>query len=428
MSNPTSSLASIPDISNSILNTDTSSTSHTTDTLPITDMQAILDNLNSLRTLIISNKADTERLQLQVLDLAQRQLPAEADPPEERSESIVSPPPETEVEKLRRENAELIVRLQSGTSVVDRSHDKYPKVGDPPLFHGKKEELPGFLAGLGVVFSLQLSLFRTDRDKIMHAYTFTRGAVRNALTPAIMDERVWETTNWTRSYTIFTDYLRKNYGDPNERQTAIDKINSLKQTGSASQFFATFTEYSCTLDWPDEVLVATARRGLSEDLLEYLILVPNQYSNEFESFKDQCIRIDERVTSTQVEKKRRNLGSRSNSAPAQPYPPQAAPSVRPLATLALGPTVRSTTIRNPPVPIPRPTSALSGDPPIDWEIEGQKISEKEKLWRKDNNRCLICRASGHHIADCPRRREKPIGNDRPVRRTVVLEEEKDGSA
>ena len=190
MSNPTSSLASIPDISNSILNTDTSSTSHTTDTLPITDMQAILDNLNSLRTLIISNKADTERLQLQVLDLAQRQLPAEADPPEERSESIVSPPPETEVEKLRRENAELIVRLQSGTSVVDRSHDKYPKVGDPPLFHGKKEELPGFLAGLGVVFSLQSSLFRTDRDKIMHAYTFTRGAVRNALTPAIMDERV----------------------------------------------------------------------------------------------------------------------------------------------------------------------------------------------------------------------------------------------
>jgi len=100
-------------------------------------------------------------------------------------------------------------------------------VGDPTLFHGKKEEL--FLAGLGVIFTLQASLFSSDRDKIMHAFNFIRGPPRNALTPAIIDQRVWDVTNWTRSYMTFTDYLKKNYGDPNERQTAIDKINSLRQ-------------------------------------------------------------------------------------------------------------------------------------------------------------------------------------------------------
>ena len=89
-------------------------------------------------------------------------------------------------------------------------------MGDPPLFSGKKEELEGFLAGLNVVFALQRSIFPDDKTKMYHAYSFLRGSPRSALTPAISNEAVWDTTNWTGSYSAFCQYLRKNYGDPDE--------------------------------------------------------------------------------------------------------------------------------------------------------------------------------------------------------------------
>ena len=231
-------------------------------------MQVISDTLSSLRALLESNQADTNRLRIQVNNLLQRQGAIANDPTEILP--IVSDPIETEVEKLRRENAELIERiLVNRTTPIaeERPHNRIPKVGDPSLFHGKKEELPGFLAGLGVIFTLQASLFRSDRDRIMYAFTFIRGPPRNALTPAIIDQRIWDVTNWTRSYTTFTDHLKKNYGDPNERQTAIDKINSLRQMESACQFFASFTEYSSTLDWPDEVLVANGPKGTQQRII-----------------------------------------------------------------------------------------------------------------------------------------------------------------
>ena len=106
---------------------------------------------------------------------------------------------------------------------------QHPKVGDPPLFSGKKEEFEGFLAGLNVVFALQQSIFPDDKTKIYHAYSFLQGSPCSALTPAISNEAMWDTINWTRSYSAFCQYLCKNYCDPDERQTAINKILSLKQ-------------------------------------------------------------------------------------------------------------------------------------------------------------------------------------------------------
>ena len=188
-------------------------------------MQAILDSIAALRTLVETNVENTGRLQAQINELSQPQ-PINGSLPTEPETIVDDLIPETEVERLRRENAELVRRVLAGpTHSVgdDRPSNRVLKVGDPPLFHGKKEELPGFLAGLNVIFALQHSLWASDRDKIMHAYTFMRGPPQNALTPAIIDERVWAITNWTRSYTAFTDYLRMTYGDPNERQTALDK-------------------------------------------------------------------------------------------------------------------------------------------------------------------------------------------------------------
>ncbi len=50
---------------------------------------------------------------------------------------------------------------------------------------------------------------------------------------------------------------------------------------------------------------------------------------DFDSFKEQCIRIDEKMSAAQIEKKRRDIGPRSNSAPVSTYPSPITPAVRP---------------------------------------------------------------------------------------------------
>ena len=149
---------------------------------------------------------------------------------------------------------------------------------------------------------------------------------------------------------------------------------------------------------------------------------------DFDSFKEQCIRIDEKMSAAQIEKKRRDIGPRSNSAPVSTHPSPITPAVRPPF---IAPTIspnRFPIAGNLPTPAPRPSPIVPGDPPIDWEIEGRRISEKEKQWRRDNRRCLICRSPDHQFAVCPNKRDRPIVNDRAVRGTTVLEEEKGGSA
>ena len=432
MSNIPSSLDTIPDIINtdstlsSSSNNLSSSSNHPTDLQPqpVVDMRSILDNLKALRELIELNQSNTNRLEAQVQELGSRHRNLEDEVPLPQPETIVIDPVETEIDRLRRENSGLVSRYAAAQSTsLDCTHTRYAKVGDPPLFTGKKEDLPGFLAGLAVIFEMQSGLFRTEKQKIFHAFSFTRAPVRNALVPAITNEGIWNTTDWTRSFSAFSDYLQRNYGDPNAKVTASNKIQALRQTGSASSYFSTFMEHVSLLsDWSDTVKVSMARRGLDERILDMLVVAPNQYDDDFESFKKQVIRIDESITRNYMERsdrRRRDPFPCSISAPAGTEP---SPTPRPAHNKPSPVNIRSSVSSFMPNPVRKPIPILPGDPPIDWEIENVKTSEKEKQWRRDNNRCLVCRSPDHQAAMCPSRRERTIGNDRSIRGTIVEEE------
>ena len=421
MSNP-STLETIPDVPNTDTSLSSSSNLTNSSSTQAGDLQLILDNLRSLRDLVETTAAKNDRLQTQLDELTRRPRNSpELSPPQQPETIVPDPVVETEIERLRRENSELVSRYASArTPSPDSSRTRYPKVGDPPYFTGKKEDLPGFLAGLRVVFQMQPGLYRTDRQKILHAFSFTKSPVRNALTPAIADDEIWDRTDWTRSFSAFSNYLERNYGDPNVKVTASNKIQALKQTGSAASYFNSFMEYASVLSWTDEIKVAQARRGLDERILELLVVAPDQYDEDFEGFKKQVIRIDERLASNQIERndrRRRDITPRSHSAPAIPEPgPNRAPYSR--STVSSRPPAPFLTTPTPRKPIP----ILPGDPPIDWEIENVRTSEKERQWRRDNNRCLVCRSPDHQAIACPSKRERSVGNDRSVRGTIVEEE------
>jgi len=74
-------------------------------------------------------------------------------------------------------------------------------------------------------------------------------------------------------FTLFVDYLRTNYGDPDEKGTARRKLKALRQVGPASSYFAEFQQYIAILGWKDQdPIVDRAIHGLKPYLKDEVML------------------------------------------------------------------------------------------------------------------------------------------------------------
>lgn len=115
-----------------------------------------------------------------------------------------------------------------------------PKVKDPETFHGQRDGLNAFITECELVFELQPSRFLDDRTKVSYMISLLRGSPLLAVRPlmsAVPRPFILE------DHRSFVDYLRTNYGDPDEKGTARRKLKALRQTSSASAYFAEFQQY-----------------------------------------------------------------------------------------------------------------------------------------------------------------------------------------
>ena len=68
--------------------------------------------------------------------------------------------------------------------------------------------------------------------------------------------------NMFKNYTVFKNKMKELYSISNEVTKATHVIQGLRQTISASEYTAKFTEYSQILGWNDKSLIVMYRRGL----------------------------------------------------------------------------------------------------------------------------------------------------------------------
>jgi len=107
-------------------------------------------------------------------------------------------------------------------------------------------------------------------------------------------------------FTLFVDYLRTNYGDPDEKGTARRKLKALRQIGPASSYFAEFQQYIAILGWKDQDPIVdraidglkpylkdeVAKTGLQprslSDLISFIVPLDNRlYEREQERRRDK---------------------------------------------------------------------------------------------------------------------------------------------
>ena len=278
---------------------------------------------------------------------------------------------------------------QNRPTATPQPHPREPKIKDPETFSGQRDTLTAFLTECELIFELQPSRFPDDRTKVGYLISLLRGtpllAVRPLLQeiprPFILEDVV-----------LFVEYLKTNYGDPDERGTARRKLKALRQTGPASSYFAEFQQYISILGWKDQdPIVDRAIDGLKPYLKDEVArtgLQPHSLTDLI-SF---IVPLDNRLYEREQERRRET--KEPNAKDVRPYTSSGTTTItattRPSANV--GDYNRGT-----------PQSGIRPlRPPLSNPIIPRgPLSDREKQRRRDNNLCLYCGKGDHLIQSCP---------------------------
>ena len=105
-------------------------------------------------------------------------------------------------------------------------------------------------------------------------------------------------------YPKFINYLKTNFRDPDEKSSARQGLCALRQTASASPYFAEFNQYIAILGWKDqEPIVDKAVEGLSSSIKDELARARRNFDNLSELI-NFVIPLDNRLYEKELERKR----------------------------------------------------------------------------------------------------------------------------
>jgi len=130
---------------------------------------------------------------------------------------------------------------------------KEPKVNDPDTYSGQSRNHNQFITQCNLVFRVQPSWFATETVKVHYIISCLRGIALDSVQPLLTPEDIdLDKPIELLTKTAFFAYLCSSFGNPDERGTTRQKLGALKQTSTASSFFAQFRELIAILGWRDQ--------------------------------------------------------------------------------------------------------------------------------------------------------------------------------
>lgn len=212
-------------------------------------------------------------------------------------------------------------------SGVDRHHKdlgEYLKVDTPGPFDGTTGKLRGFLTQLKTYHKFFPVRLHSGTDKVLHAGTCLTGAALQWFEPILRDylekdneNREGETKTIFATFRGFEKAITGAFGDVDETRMAIQKIQELRQRGSASDYAATFRQLSTRTEWDDEPLMTIFYQGLKEEVKDEL------YKQDLPATLAEYIAHAVRIDNRQYERRREKQGGRKNWTYVQSKKPQA---------------------------------------------------------------------------------------------------------
>ncbi|CAD6915114.1 unnamed protein product [Tilletia caries] len=260
---------------------------------------------------------------------------------------------------------------------------KAPKLPDPRTFDGGRNTLAlsNYLYDVKQHFKVDPSKYSTEVLKIIFAASFLKDTARTWY--QTLDESPtgppWST------FIDFQDELNANFSEIDPLEHWLVKWDSLQQKSSVSAYLSDFTAIASHLDLTDQIKVHHFKRGLKNDVLDQLALLPQP--SDFDGLVKLANQIDARLFA----QRRSKSTSQASSIQFKP----------------------KTSYKSTSVNIPVEVKPIASGP-VPMQIDATQrrgpLMEAEKQRRRDNNLCLYCGGANHIANACPVKNSRSSGN------------------
>lgn len=144
------------------------------------------------------------------------------------------------------------------------------RIPDPPMFSGKKKDLPLFLTKLRMKLKGNADRYPTTASRLIYAHS------RLDTDPATLIDPLMNTNITTVDQLI--EFLESTYGDPNKELTAWSRLDNLKQgKKNFLSHFANFRQIIADANLNESAQISQLRRTLSDNIREKMagVEIPN---------------------------------------------------------------------------------------------------------------------------------------------------------
>jgi hypothetical protein len=170
----------------------------------------------------------------------------------------------------------------TGTTLAVPPTPKSDRLPDPPMFKGKRKDLPIFIRKLRYKLEGNADRYPTERSQLLYAHSRIEGDPVTLVDP-LMDQDI-------HSVDQLIAFLQTTYGDPNRKLTALSKLDALRQDRkNFTTHFAEFRRLAADTGLNEIGLITQLRRSLNDDLRRAMVGVKipdtlNDYANLIASY------------------------------------------------------------------------------------------------------------------------------------------------
>ncbi|KAE8262024.1 hypothetical protein A4X09_0g7552 [Tilletia walkeri] len=280
----------------------------------------------------------------------------------------------------------LKAQLDEARATVDQTpvlKTKAPKLPDPRNFDGSRNTraLSDYLHDVKQHFKVDPRKYPTEELKIIFAASFLKNTARTWY--QTLDDSPtgppWST------FEEFQENLDANFAEIDPLEHWLVKWDVLQQKSSVSVYLSEFTAVASHLDLTDQIKIHHFKRGLKDEVLNQLALLPQP--SDFDGLVKLANQIDGRL-----------FAQRRSKPSTQATSIQIKPKMS-FKSTAVNIPVHVKPVATGPVPMQLDASQRRGP-----------LTEAEKQRRRDNNLCLYCGGSGHMATTCPVKTSRNSGN------------------
>ncbi|GLB44446.1 hypothetical protein LshimejAT787_1700730 [Lyophyllum shimeji] len=266
------------------------------------------------------------------------------------------------------------------------------KLRNARIFSGKHTDVTPFLSEIKRIIDFNPASFADDFSKVL----FVGLNLKDGIPVEWFNHLENSQSPLLRDWNAFLAAFRKKFADPSLITTADQRLDALKQTGSAHYYLTSFMEIASHLDMTEQTKISRFMKGLKPIVKDHLVNIIDRPST-LEAWEPFIIAVDTNLHQRDVERRREQGNSyhkkhtRDFHTTTAAYVPSK--TVTPSSSLDVVP-MDVDAITSPATTTPR-SSAPRG-----------KLTAAEREDHFKRNLCLYCGRPGHAVKECRTRATK----------------------